>query len=473
MQLYNTLTRSKSEFTPITPSEVKLYTCGPTVYDYAHIGNLRSYIFEDILRRTLERNYSVKHVMNLTDVGHLESDADEGEDKLEKGAAREGKTVWEVADFYIEVFTNDISKLNIIPAHQIVRATSKIEQQIAMVKILIDKGYAYTTEQAVYFDVSKDDDYGKLTGQKLSEKEVGVRSEVVTDTQKRNPQDFALWFFTTGHFKDHTMHWPSPWGEGFPGWHIECSAIIKDTLGDTIDIHTGGVDHIGTHHTNEIAQSESANDKPLASFWVHGEFMLVDSSKMSKSLGNYFTISDIISKGYNPLAFRLLCLQAHYRSELNFTWSSLRAAENFLTKLGGWADLQFQSTPGPNNPDFTARLRGTLTNMAKALDDDLSTPAAIAALSQLVDWMQKAPLPERDVEEFKAALISVDQMLGLNLADRNDINGDIRAIIEERETARLAEDFKQADVARKKLSGLGVLIDDTPYGPRWKRKSAI
>lgn len=472
MQLYNTLTRTKSEFEPVIPGAVNLYTCGPTVYNYAHLGNLRTYIFDDILRRTLDRNFQVLHVMNLTDVGHLDSDADEGEDKLEKGATREGKTVWEVAEFYIEAFKTDIDNLGIFPAHKLVRATDCIKEQLDLVKILLDKGFAYQTDQAIYFDVNKDDDYGKLTGQKLTDKEVGVRPEVITDPQKHNPSDFAIWFFTVGHFKDHTMHWPSPWGEGFPGWHIECSAIIKTHLSETIDIHTGGVDHIGTHHTNEIAQSESANDKPLANYWVHGEFMLVDSSKMSKSLGNFFTLSDIVKKGYSPLAFRLLVLQAHYRSELNFTWSSLRAAQNFLVKLGGWSDLQFQATAGPTNPDFTARLRGALTNMAKALDDDLGTPTAIASLSQLVDWMQKAPLPERDLEEFRSALVTIDQMLGLNLSVRTDITPEIKDLINEREGVRLQENFKQADVFRKQLRGLGIEVDDTPHGPRWKRKTA-
>ncbi len=470
MKLFNTLSRNKVDLEPITPGQIKLYTCGPTVYNYAHLGNLRTNIFNDTLRRTLEQHYQVQHVMNVTDVGHLVSDSDEGEDKLEKGAAREGKTVWEVAEYYTEAFKNDLSKLNIIPATKLEKATDYIENQIQMVKELMDKDFVYQTKQAIYFDVTKTPDYGKLTGQKLSEKEVGARPEVKTDSDKRHPYDFAVWFFTVEHFKDHSMRWASPWGEGFPGWHIECSAIIKAALGSTIDIHTGGVDLIGTHHTNEIAQSESANSAPLSNVWAHAEFILVDGQRMAKSLENFFTLADLTRKDYSPLAFRLLVLQAHYRSELNFTWSSLRAAQNFLLRLYSWSDLQFQASPGASNPDFTNRLRGTLKSMTEALDDDLGSPTAIAALSQLVDWMQKAPLPERDLEEFKDALVSIDQMLGLNLTKRNDIDDETRQIIASREEVRLQENFKQADVFRKELMKLGIEVNDTPHGPRWRRK---
>lgn len=470
MQLYNTLTHSKSRFSPLEPEKVKLYTCGPTVYHYYHIGNLRNAIFNDTLRRSLEVvGYDVEHVMNITDVGHLASDADEGEDKLEKGAAREGKTVWEVAQFYTQAFKHDLSQLNVLAAKRIEKATDHIQDQIDMIQVLVDKGFAYQTEQAIYFDVTKNSDYGKLTGQKLVDKEVGARPEVVTDSDKHHPSDFALWFFTVGHFANHRMHWNSPWGDGFPGWHIECSAIIKATLGDTIDIHTGGVDHIGTHHTNEIAQSESANGAQLSRFWLHNEFMLIDGGKMSKSKENFYTLAELVKREFSPLAYRLLCLQAHYRSELNFTWESLQAAQNFLVNLYAWADLQFQAVPGNANPDFASRLRGTIDGMKSALGDDLNTAVALAHLSEFADWMQKAPLPERDLEEFVASLHTIDQMLGLGLQNRQDINEETKQLIRQREIARQKQDYAQSDKLRNQLAAKSVEVSDTANGSRWRR----
>ena len=316
LKLYNTLTCKKEIFKPLRKDRVGLYTCGPTVYNYAHIGNLRTYVFEDILRRTLEyAGFKVRHVMNITDVGHLVSDADEGEDKLEKGARREGKSVWDITKFYTDAFLKDIEKLNIKKANYILPATKYIKEQIKIIEVLFKKGYAYETPQAVYFNVSKFKNYTKLSRQKLSQKITGAREEVVVDTQKRNPYDFALWFKVVGRFEHHTMRWPSPWGIGFPGWHIECSAISSSKLGQPFDIHTGAVDHINVHHTNEIAQSEVAFGKPLAKIWMHGEFLLIDSSKMAKSRDNFFTLETTINKGFTPLAFRYLVLNAHYRSK--------------------------------------------------------------------------------------------------------------------------------------------------------------
>ena len=283
LKLYNTLTRKKEIFTPLKKGKAGLYTCGPTVYNHQHLGNYRTYIFEDVLKRVLERaGYRVKHVMNITDVGHLTSDADTGEDKLEKGAAREGKTVWDVAHFYTDAFLRDIDTLNIARADTLVPATGEIPAQITIINELFKKGYAYQTEHAIYFDVSKFRDYTRLSRQKLEDKKTAVRSEVVEDLEKRHSVDFALWFFTVGKYKDHVMRWPSVWGEGFPGWHIECSAISTKYLGQPFDIHAGGIDHIPVHHTNEIAQSEGAYDKPLAHYWVHGEFLLIDEQKMAK-----------------------------------------------------------------------------------------------------------------------------------------------------------------------------------------------
>lgn len=458
MKLFNTLGRKVDELKPIKPGEVTLYTCGPTVYDYAHIGNLRTFIFEDTMRRALEANgLKVKHVMNITDVGHLVSDADDGEDKLEKGAKREGKDVWAVAESFTEAFKQDVETLNILPPTiEYAKATDYIQDQIDMITILVDKGYGYQTKDAVYFDVSKLPDYGKLTGQKLSDKEIGARSNVVTDKDKRNPQDFALWFFTVGRFKDHVMHWQSPWGDGFPGWHIECSAIIKHHLGDTIDIHTGGVDHIGTHHTNEIAQSEAANNKALANIWVHGEHMMVEGKKMSKSLGNFYTLNDITGKGFHPLSFRLLVLQAHYRKQLNFTWQSLEAAQNFLQDLYKFADLCLQSSYNSN--------KILIEDVQNALANDLDTPKALAILSTASD---KAIESGKGVS--KDTLTQLDSMLGLDLANRKDVSNEVTALIKKRQSARESNNYDLSDTIRDELKNQGIALNDTANGTFWYR----
>jgi cysteinyl-tRNA synthetase len=477
MKLHNTLTKQTEEFKPISDDQVKLYTCGPTVYSYYHIGNLRNAVFNDTLRRTLEASgYKLKHVMNITDVGHLVSDEDEGEDKLEKGAAKENKTVWEVAEFYTKAFERDVALLNILPPngysgpHGVyARATDFIQEQIDLVQLLIDKGFAYQTKQAIYFDVSKLDDYGKLSGQKLSDKEVGVRSDVVTDSDKKNPQDFAVWFFTVGRFAHHSMKWPSPWGEGFPGWHLECSAIIHSTLGEPIDIHTGAVDLIGTHHTNEIAQTEAALNAELANYWIHNEYILVDGQKMSKSKGNFFTLKDIIDKGYDPLALRMLYLQAHYRSQTNFTWESLEAAAAFLKRLQAWSDLRHQ----PNNKIATELAKPDITSYEEAfrtmMAEDLNTAQAIAELSSLESDLPNSRRNDEDLEYFNQLLQTIDNFLGLELSNRPDISSEDKSIIAEREEARESKDWARADQLRRKLLENGVEINDTAHGPIWSR----
>src|SRR3989344_797670 len=319
LKLYNTLTKQEEEFKPINSSKVGMYTCGPTVYDYTHIGHLRKYIGDDILRRLLEVNgYEVKHIQNVTDVGHLTSDADEGDDKLEKGAKEKNMTVWELAKFFEDYFYKSLSEVNILRPHVVARATEHIGEQIKLIQKLEENGFIYQTDEAIYFDVSKFPGYTKLSGQKLEDKNVGSRAEVRVDSQKKNPQDFTLWFFTVGHFASHEMRWPSPWGEGFPGWHIECSAISMEFLGNTLDIHTGGVDHIPVHHTNEIAQSQGATGEQFVRFWVHHNFLQVDGEKMSKSKKNFYTVEDIKKKGFDPMALRYLMLTAHYRDKINF-----------------------------------------------------------------------------------------------------------------------------------------------------------
>lgn len=463
MKLYNTLTRTVEPFKPIINGQVKLYCCGPTVYDYMHIGNLRKFVFDDTLRRSLSVNgYDVKQVMNITDVGHLASDADAGEDKLEKGAKREGKSVWEVAKHYTDAFKHDIGLMNIQPPNgyhgnidNFARATDFIDEQINIISILLEKAVAYKTKEAIYFDVTKLDDYGKLTGQKLSEKEIGVRDEVVLDDSKHSPQDFGLWFFTVGRFADHAMHWPSPWGAGFPGWHLECSAIIHATLGDPIDIHTGGVDNIGTHHVNEMAQTKAAYDNQLANYWVHSEHLHVDGQKMSKSLGNFYTLSDIVKKSFNPLALRLLFLQAHYRTQMNFTLASLEAASTNLSRIYAWADLVHQQ----DMTDLSDDQSQFIHTIKAALADDLNTPVALGILNQAMDKIK----PTEDI------LITLDDIFGLNISSRSDITDIQKELIREREKARQEKNWSDADKLRDQLLEQGIEVSDTEHGAVWSR----
>ena len=472
MKLYNTLGRELQTFKPLSPKVVKVYSCGPTVYDYAHIGNLRAFIFADTLRRTLSsQGYTVRHVMNITDVGHLSSDADTGEDKLEKGAEREGKSVWDVAKKYTQSFLDDARSLQIMQPNGYegmpdgyARATDFIPQQIAMIVSMLEKEYAYITKDAIYFDVTKQEAYGELSGQKLEDKETAVREEVVQDAQKHHPYDFALWFFAVGRFKDHAMQWDSPWGRGFPGWHLECSAIIHETLQDPIDIHTGGVDHIGTHHTNEIAQTEAAFGHSLANYWLHNEFVLVDGTKMSKSLGNFYTLHDIREKGYDPLAFRLLVLQAHYRSQLNFTWESLEAAQTFLVRIRAWADLAHQKPS--TKTEVADTYHHALEKMRVALSQDLNTTEALGWLSGLVNQSETHGWNPQSLLEL---LREIDAMFGLALSDRPDIAAEQKKRLEERATARQANDWETADTIRKSLEKENIGVRDSKYGQVWFR----
>jgi cysteinyl-tRNA synthetase len=466
MRFYNTLGRRVEEFKPISQDHVKFYSCGPTVYSFYHIGNLRNAVFNDTLRRTLEASgFGVKHVVNITDVGHLTGDADEGEDKLEKGASAEGKTVWEVADFYTEAFKKDLAELNVLPPNgyhgkknNYARATDFIAEQIEMVKILLEKEFAYQAEQAIYFDVTKLSDYGKLTGQKLSEKEVATRPEIVTDKSKRHPQDFALWFFAVGHFEGHSMKWDSPWGEGFPGWHLECSAIIHATIGDPIDIHTGAVDLIGTHHTNEIAQTEAAYGNNLANYWIHNEYVLINGQKMSKSLGNIYNLSDIKKKSYDPLALRLLFLQAHYRSQMNFTWESLDAASSNLNDIYAWADQQFQTHVASLSNEEAAEAKKLIRG---AMEDNLNSAAGLAVLNELI--VKRAP--SADLLEY------IDKLWGFDLADRSDISDQEKQLVKDRAAARDNSQWDKSDLLRDRLAELGLGLNDTDQGTVWFRTS--
>ncbi|MFA5927629.1 MAG: cysteine--tRNA ligase [Patescibacteria group bacterium] len=452
MKLYNTLTRNKEEFIPLKDKEVRMYACGLTVYNFAHIGNLRAYLFEDVLRRVLEfHGYKVIHGMNVTDVGHLVSDADEGEDKMEVGAQREGRHPLEIAREYETKFFDDLKDLRVELPDKVVRATESISEQISIINILEEKGFTYKDESAIYFDTSKLPDYGKLSGQKLEDKMTGAREEVVVDQRKRNPQDFVLWFFLTGRYKNHVLHWPSPWGEGFPGWHIECSAISRSILGQPFDIHTGGVDHIGTHHTNEIAQSEAAFGEPLARYWVHGEHLLVDGQKMSKSLGNVYALEDLKKRGYSPLDFRYLVLGAHYRSRLNFTWEALESAKNSFSR----AKRILESSEGGG-----AVAQRYLDSFGIAISDDLDTPKALAIFWELLRD-ENLPLADK-----LATALEMDRVFGLGLGEikAQQVPAEISDLVEKREEARRNKNYELSDKLRDEIENKGWRVEDKQEG---------
>jgi cysteinyl-tRNA synthetase len=458
VKIYNTKSKSIEEVIPLHGTAVGMYTCGMTVYDYAHIGHGRKYTMDDILRRTLSyTGYAVNHVQNVTDVGHLSSDGDEGEDKLEKGAKKTGKTVWEVAEYFTTDFYTAMDKLNILRPSVIAKATEHIPEQIALVERLIEKGIAYDTPEAVYFDVTKFPAYGELSGQKLADKLVAVRDEVETGSYKKNPQDFSLWFKRVGRFSDHAMHWPSPFGEGFPGWHIECSAMSMRYLGESFDIHTGGIDHIPVHHENEIAQSEGATGKPFSKYWVHYAFLNVNGEKMSKSLGNYVRIQDVIDRGIDPIALRYFYLGAHYRSHLNFTWEALEGANEALKRLR--TAVALGEAGGEVNLDYRTRFIDHLSS-------DLDTPKALALLHECLG---DSALSAKDK---RATMIAFDEVLGLSLdALISEISSEAISLIEKRDSARKEKNWAESDAIRKELEALGYVVFDTPEGTKLTKKS--
>lgn len=470
MRLYNTLTKKVEKFTPLIDNKVTLYCCGPTVYDWAHIGNFRTYAMTDFLVRALKYfGYTVRYAMNITDVGHLVSDADTGEDKLEKGARREGKTAWDIAKFYTDAFLIDSKKLNLLEPDVRPRPTQHIQEQIAMVETLLEKGYAYTIDDGIYFDTKKFGQYGKLTGQNPQELKAGARVEV--NPQKRNPTDFALWKFSPAGAK-RDMEWESPWGKGFPGWHIECSAMSRKYLGDQIDIHTGGMDLIPIHHTNEIAQSEAATGKsPFVRFWVHGQFILVDGEKMAKSKGNFYRLNDIEQKGFEPLALRYLYLTAHYRSYLNFTWEALRAAQQSLNELRRQAEALRRQHAERSSlaPEKLTKIHDMKKKFDDALEDDLNLPQALAAVWETV----KSNIPSDDKYDL---LMNFDEVLGLRLNEAAKslkpeiVPPDVQKLLDDRQGAREDKQFDRADVIRKKIEARGYTLEDTASGPLVKKK---
>lgn len=456
MKLYNTLSRRVEVFDPIEKNKLSFYACGPTVYDFAHIGHIRAYVFNDTLRRTFEYlGYDVQHVMNITDVGHLSDDADQGEDKMEKGARKYGKTVWDLAQYYTDFFFMSMDAVNILRPSITCKATDHIKEMISLVTTLIQKGHAYETKEAVYFDVASFKEYGKLSGQKGEEKKQGTRDDVYVDQEKKNPADFALWFKRIGKFKDHTMHWESPWGDGFPGWHIECSAMSMKYLGKTIDIHTGGIDHIPVHHENEIAQSEAANGVEFVHYWMHYHFLQVEGQKMSKSLGNFFTIEDITKRGIHPLAFRLLLLQSHYRQPMNFTWTSAESVNEAYKKMKKTIS---ELKKGPEKEEIISMQAQKYKHLfVEAISNDFQTPIAIATLWTLLKDDQ---IPDG---EKRALVADFDKVLGLQLLteeEKKSIPEEITALAQERVQAKQAKEYAKADELRKKIEEKGYKIED-------------
>ena len=457
MKLYNTLTRNLETFKPLNFPKVSFYTCGPTVYDYTHIGHMRTYTNNDILKRTLTYlGYKVNHVMNVTDVGHLTGDDDSGIDKLEKGATKSDKTVWEVVKFFTDNFFKTMDALNISRPDVTCKATDHIEEMIQLINRLKRNGYVYETKEAVYFDVMKFKNYGKLSGQKIEEKLQAVREEVNIDTEKKHPADFALWFKRIGRFADHTMHWPSPWGEGFPGWHIECSAMSMKYLGESIDIHTGGIDHIPVHHENEIAQSEGATGKQFVKYWFHNNFLTVDGQKMSKSLGNFYTLSDIEKNKINPLSLRLLFLQSHYRQSLNFTWQSARASQEAFNRLKEIAtNLKNSNSQNKKSVKLSDKSIAYQQQFKDAIENDLQTAQAVAVMWDMIK-------SDIDNEEKYFLLMDFDKIFGLNLDNINEekIDANIIILAERRLEARKKRNFDQSDKLRIKIEKAGFKIED-------------
>lgn len=460
LYFYNTLTRKKEQFTPINKDEVRMYSCGPTVYKDATIGNMRTNIFQDVLRRVLKYNgYKIKHVMNITDVGHLVSDGDEGEDKMLKSAREEHKTPLEIAEHYTKLFFNDLKLLNIETPEIICKATEHIQEMLSYVEKLVENGYAYETSTAIYFDVSKLDKYPILSNHNVDEQKAGARVDV--DPEKRNPYDFALWIKAP---ENHLMKWDSPWGPSYPGWHIECSAMGQKYLGEQFDIHTGGIDLIPTHHENEIAQSKGACGKVPANFWMHGEYLLIDGGKMSKSLGNVYLVKDFIERGYDPIVYKLFSYSCHYRNKLNFTWEGIEGAAKSLERLKQGYKANLAGTDEVEEKeveDFEEAFH-------KAINDDLNMPSAMSVVWEVVRFDKKSP-------KLAELLLKFDTILGLKIdeetkKEQEEIPQEILDLVEERKQARANKDWAKSDELRDLIQSKGYEIKDSKNGTEVKRK---
>jgi len=462
LKLYNSLSRKKEEFKPIKPGNVGLYTCGPTVYNYAHIGNLRTYIFEDILKRVLVYNgYAVRHVMNITDVGHLTGDRDMGEDKMEAGAAREGKSAWDIADFYTRAFKKDINHLNILAPDIWVRATDTLPEQIALVATLEEKGYTYRTADGIYFDTAKFKDYTKLSHQDLDALKEGARVE--RNPEKRNPTDFALWKFSAQGSK-RQMEWDSPWGVGFPGWHLECSAMSMKFLGDQLDIHCGGTDHIDVHHTNEIAQSEAATGKPFFNFWMHGAFLIIQGGKkMAKSEGNFLTLENAFLKNdINPLVYRFASFLTHYRKPMEYSDEGMEAARNGLLHVQNQV-RQIVAAGVDGEPHVNTEFKN---KFIEALNDDLNMPRAMAVIQEML----KSKIS--DAQKY-CTILDFDRVLGLQLDQLEQAQAlpeAVQKLVEARQQARQAKDFAASDQLRAEIEAMGYQVQDAKDGMKVVKK---
>jgi cysteinyl-tRNA synthetase len=455
--LFNTLTKKKEVFVPLTGLEVKMYNCGPTVYNYAHIGNLRAYVFTDILRRTLERDgYSVKQIINITDVGHLTGDTDIGDDKIEQGAKKEGKTAAQISEFYTKAFFDDLKKLNVETTRTTFpKATEHIKEQIDLISTLEKKGFTYKTSDGIYFDTSKFKEYGKLGNINLEGLDEGARIGI--NKEKRNPTDFALWKFSKQEEK-RQQEWPTPWGVGFPGWHIECSAMSMKYLGETLDIHTGGIDHIPVHHNNEIAQSEAATGKQFSRFWLHNAFVNISGEKMAKSEGNFIRLQTLEDRRIDPLAYKYWLLTAHYRSPITFSYEALKGAETAFIKLVE----HFNALPSGGTPseDYSRKFK-------ERINDDLDTPGAISLIWQLIKDKKVSDASK------KSTISAFDKVLGLNIEKFGneiakkmaDIPGEIKNLAEKREIARKEKNWNEADRIRDEITKMGYRLDDTDGGP--------
>lgn len=468
--VYNTMSRNKDVFESNKPSKVGMYTCGPTVYNYAHIGNLRTYIFEDVLKKSLEYvGYKVKHVMNITDVGHLQSDGDEGEDKMALGAERENKTVWEIAKFYEDAFFEDCKKLNIKRPNVVARATDHIDDMIKFIQKLEEKGYTYTANGNVYFEIDKFEDYTKLANLPIDELEAGSR--IAVDPNKKNPLDFVLWF-TNSKFANQIMQWDSPWGRGFPGWHLECSAMSIKYLGENIDIHCGGIDHIPVHHTNEIAQSEGALGHKWVNYWMHGEFLVLDDGKMSKSSGKFLTLSRIEEEGFDSLDYRYFCLQSKYRKQLLFSFNNLKDAQTSYKRLKekiAAIKSQIDEKDALNKENMNVYNE----KFIKEISDDLNMANAFTVLSDVIKAKDL-----NNKEKFEL-IKKFDTVLSLNLEaselEKPQIDVDVdeelvNRLIVERKEARESKNWARADEIRNELSAMNIELLDTKEGTTWKVK---
>ena len=470
MKLYNTPTRQLETITPLNPPAVTVYTCGPTVYDYPHIGNWYTFIRYDMLVRALRLDgYEPRWVMNITNVGHLVSDADEGEDKLERGARREGKSAWEIADYYSRYFLQGLERLHMQQPDLLPKATEHIPEQIELVKNLEAKGYTYRISDGIYYDTSKFTTYADFARLDIEEMKAGARVEY--NPEKRQITDFALWKFSPQGVK-RDMEWESPWGIGFPGWHLECSAMSMHYLGETIDVHAGGIDHIPVHHTNEIAQSEAATGKRFVNYWMHTNHISVNGQKISKSLGNTILLEDIEAKGYVLETFRLLVLESHYRTQSKFSWEAVAAAASRLKHWQNTAILLWQPIePNENSVRAPEMIRKTTDSVTNSLTDDLNTPEALKSIDELFDVLENSLIDTRTSNVFEDFLAFLDKALGIPLLKgQARLSQEQTDRITQREAARRAQDWQLSDKIRVELSEQGIGLRDTPSGTIWYRQ---